>query len=112
MMRSFSFERCWYLTLCVVLLTLLFLSACGSGSRNTPTVSTATRVTMTTTTTTIATGAPVTLTVNVANANSVYITYNVDSPRSSVPAGGGTATVNPVTTPIYTVNVTGANNQQ
>jgi phospholipase C len=112
MMRSFSFERCWYLTLCVVLLTLLFLSACGSGSQTTPTVSTATKVTMTTTTTTIATGAPVTLTVNVANANSVYITNNVDSTRISVPAGGGTVTVNPVKTTIYTVTATGANNQQ
>jgi phospholipase C len=124
MMRSFSAGRCGHLTLCVVLFTLLFLSACGKGggsstssvqtggSQTTPSAPTATVVSMTASAQTIAAGKSVTLIVTATNANTVFITNNVNSASLSVSAGGGTATVNPVQTTTYTVTATGANNQQ
>jgi phospholipase C len=117
MMQAVTSGRCRYLTLCVVLFTLLFLSACGKGvissaSSGTVQPSTATVVGMTASAQTIAAGQPVTLTVTVTNANTVLITNNVDSTSLPVSAGGGTVTVKSGQTTTYTVTATGANNQQ
>jgi phospholipase C len=61
--------------------------------------------------TSISAGQSSTLTVTATNATTVVITDNVDSTKYSLPAGGGTQTVSPTATTIYTVMATGANNQ-
>jgi len=74
--------------------------------------STATTVSMTASAPIIAAGQPVTLTVTVANANSVYITNNVDNTSVPVSAGGGTVPpLHPAQTMTYTVTATGASSQ-
>jgi phospholipase C len=52
-----------------------------------------------------------TLTVVATNSNSVVITDNVDSNSYPLPAGGGTQSVSPTVTTIYTATATGANSQ-
>ena len=75
--------------------------------------STATTVSMTTSTPTIGAGAPVTFNVAVTNANSVFITNNIDNSSVPVAAGGGAATISPGPhqTTTYTVTATGTHNQ-
>jgi phospholipase C len=59
----------------------------------------------------ITAGLSSTLTVTATNANNVVITDNVDTNSYPLSASGGTQSVSPTTTTIYTATATGANNQ-
>ena len=59
----------------------------------------------------ITAGQSSTLTVSATNANTVVITDNVDASTYSLPASGGTQSVSPTATTVYTAIATGANNQ-
>ena len=61
--------------------------------------------------TTIASGQSSTLTVTAANATSVVITDNLDSTKYALANTGGTVTLSPTATTIYTVTATGTNSQ-
>jgi phospholipase C len=61
--------------------------------------------------TSISAGQMSTLTVTATNATAVVITDNLDSTKYSLPASGGTQTVSPTATTMYTVTATGVNNQ-
>ncbi len=61
--------------------------------------------------TSIIAGQSSTLTVVATNSNNVVITDNVDSNSYPLPAGGGTQSVSPTVTTIYTATATGANSQ-
>jgi phospholipase C len=59
----------------------------------------------------ITAGQSSTLTVTATNATTVAITDNLDSSKYSLPATGGTQSVSPTSTTIYTVTATGTNSQ-
>ena len=61
--------------------------------------------------TSITAGQPSMLTVVATNSNKVVITDNIDSASYSLSASGGTQSVSPAATTIYTATATGANNQ-
>ncbi len=89
----------------------------GSGSatataQTTVTVTTAApTVTISADATSINAGQASTLTVTATNATTVVITDSVDANIYSLPVSGGTQSVSPTATTIYTVTATGANNQ-
>ncbi|MGA2961611.1 MAG: alkaline phosphatase family protein [Candidatus Korobacteraceae bacterium] len=61
--------------------------------------------------TTVASGQSSTLTITATNATSVVITDNLDSTKHTLAATGGSVTLSPAATTIYTVTATGAGNQ-
>jgi len=61
--------------------------------------------------TSVVAGQSSTLTVVATNSNKVVITDNLDSSSFSLPVTGGTQSVGPTATTIYTATATGANNQ-
>ena len=125
MLQASSPGRCRYLALCVVLLALLFLSACGSGnaaptggsqtssSQTTPTAPT---VTLTASATNVAPGGSLTLTVVASNATQFVISDNCDNQTTTMQATGAAQQVQ-VTVPTtpgactYTATASGAASQ-
>jgi len=96
MMQASASGRCRFLTLCVVLLTFLILSACGKGVSPVPSGQTSpqtappapTTVTISASASSIAAGGSVTLTVVASNATQFVVADNCDSQTATLQATG------------------------
>jgi len=128
MMQASAPGRCRFLTLCVVLLTFLILSACGKGISPVPSGQTggsqtspqtappAPTVTISASASSIAAGGSVTLTVVASNATQFVVADNCDNQTATVPATGVAQPVQftvPTTpgTCTYTATASGAGSQ-
>jgi phospholipase C len=93
----------WMWLLCLV--PLLLLAGCGSGT--TGSEFTSTLVSLTASPTTIAAGGSAVLTAQTTNATQLVISGS-DGSHYTLSAGGGTQTVSPTVTTIYTATATGS----
>ena len=126
MLQASSPGRCRYLALCVVLLALLFLSACGSSGNAAPTggsqtsglqtTPTAPTVTLSASASNVPAGGSLTLTVVASNATQFVISDNCDNQTTTMQATGAAQPVQ-VTVPTtpgtctYTATASGSGSQ-
>ncbi len=98
--------------ICFALASLSMITSCGTGTAAPATSATsgtgsAPTVTITANPTSIGQGASSTLTVTAANATQVIITDNIDGTTFTLAPSGGTQSVSPTATIVYTATATG-----
>src|SRR5260370_33514427 len=98
----------WPATLILIAsIGLLTATSCGKGDPKPGTPPAAPTVAIAASPTTVTTGNASTLTVAATNATQVVISDNIDSTTFNLPGTGGTQSVTPAATTIYTATATG-----